>query len=374
MSGWLYQNREELRTRSTKEAVNNFFDTVFARSELPISIFIADLNSGDPEERYPHGIFREWPKSIATVDISSQLNEEQHFLPEKIRSMNAIQEGKYISYCGISMNFTITFKDCFIFHLYLRGPARVVLENCYVGILECVTVNDLRITGGALISVRAVPFQQTDASVSPFKGRVTMSEVYIPRDEVEAPNFLYVANESQNTAKRHKMIYEYRNFRSWLSLQNLSAVAGIFQAAELALSRKSEPAVTKGLNFIYEIISDYGNSIGRPFKWIIAIYAVFAALIYFADSVEVRGCGISPPTFQMPSLFQIDLCYNSFYVPLLYPIFTILNPLNLFQNAATIVPKSVGFSILHAFLSICGITSVAAFALAVRRKFKLESF
>ncbi len=267
----------------------------------------------------------------------------------------------------------VELNKCFIRVIDISGSpyVRLTLKNCFVDRIRfdrCVFL-DLEIIGGCLFGIEGE--SQASEKHRPFLGRVTIKNLHLPRNIEEA-------KPGGGDDDRAKLVYEFRNMRMYLSKKGDVLPAGIFHAAELALERVDENAVSKTFSWLYEKLSDYGNSVSKPLWWLFASWLVLFVscvvpdMIGYASSVVVDGCyHASDPSLALIG-WREDLCRSFVWRSLAYPFYATLNPMNILVIHPLMTSASMLWAIFHLFISLFGTVNLALLVLALRRRFKLE--
>jgi hypothetical protein len=294
----------------------------------------------------------DWPQNIHSLGL----------IQRQARS-EIVKEGLRCDHIVVRTGCPIRFVGCFVRQLYVgeHARARLTLIDCYIenlsfdqgiGDNRLKTVEDLHIKGGTLLKIGA----PVSFAGNPFGGRVTIEGLYLPRDMAEI-------DADADSSAREKVIYERRNIRAHLSAKEDTLAAGVFHSAELAMERVNEPFWNRVFSWIYEVGSDYGNSISRPIKWTIAAMIAMAAIVYGFDAVQVDTASAA---LGWKRQLQDALWLRAIY----YPFYAIFNPLNLFDKTL-LTAKTWPLSILLALLGVIGTTGLAFSLIALRRRFKL---
>lgn len=260
------------------------------------------------------------------------------------------------------------FENCFINEIIISSNPfiRLTLKNCFVNRISFgVSIfYDIEFIEGCLLGITG----QSHAADkhNPFHGRVTIKNLHLPRNIKEA-------KPDGSDADRRKLVYEFRNIRSYLSKKGDMLAAGIFHAAELTLERKDERLVPRVIGWTYERLSDYGNSISWPLIFMAGSYVIIFVtgiapdLFCFNRSIIAVGCGAGNDLG-----WRIELCDSNFWRSVIYPLNAILNPLNLLSPRVILVSSTVWWAIAHTVVGLFGTLNLALCVLAVRRRFRLE--
>lgn len=159
-----------------------------------------------------------------------------------------------------------------------------------------------------------------------------------------------------------------RDTRKHLTDKGNTPAASPFHAAELALDREHEPFWNRMVSHVYEIGSDFGNSIGRPLGWLGIIILVIAILSWATGLVAVNDKDLAGWPHEIAEPGE----WNRFVRGVVYAAQCVFNPLNLFTAKALTSATHSLYGLLCAGLGLLGTLALALFLLAIRRRFKLE--
>ncbi len=92
-----------------------------------------------------------------------------------------------------------------------------------------------------------------------------------------------------------QQVYAYQRLKQEMEKLKKHEDELIFFRKELRAKRGTFPTLSASwcLNWLYDVASGYGQSVGRPFLWLLAIFAV--AMIYFTHANVVEGLPLPPP-------------------------------------------------------------------------------
>lgn len=260
-------------------------------------------------------------------------------------------------------------RSCFIRRVKLENDARLALQDCYVQRISIGRrhFEDFELRGGALFGFDGYP--QAASPNNAFQGRVTVRDVFLPRRVEHLDGSIDIPDLP---ARRARLMYEWRNVRMYLTKKGDLVDAGIFHGAELALERDDETTRTGWwLNRLYEIFSDYGNSVTRPLGWALASYAVLALALMAAD-VWLDLKPIQAASGSELVGWQQHLSLSPWWRAFAYPLYAIFNPLNLFTAKPLMATTEIWWTIPFSVVALVGSGSVFLAVLAIRRRFKLE--
>jgi hypothetical protein len=147
--------------------------------------------------------------------------------------------------------------------------------------------------------------------------------------------------------------------------------AGIFHATEMSIrSREDSSGFVRQIGRFYEDACDYGNSIGRPIRWIV-FWFFLSWLAYFTFDLE------SPSVIPEPAScvgWVKSLCGESgwaqFWRTFYLSAQPVINPLAGITGASVVVPGAAAhvYSIFHRILALVLIFLIVV---AIRRRFRL---
>ncbi|MEL3889165.1 hypothetical protein V6B08_02765 [Ferrovibrio sp. MS7] len=254
--------------------------------------------------------------------------------------------GKKFGTILIASAGSLSLSDCFVHVLIVNRKHSLSLHNCYVGELR---IHDkfgfFNMTGGGLLGLFCREGE------NPFESSVLFKNVYMPRNSD-------CGIETQSL----------RNIRKHLTSMNNALSAGIFHSTELALDREHEPAPSRFFSWVYEIISDYGNSTVRPLCWLLVFLSLTFMTIFIFDGVQLeKSEGLVG--------WWSALSGNDLEAQLLraatYPFTSLLNPLSIFAKPV-LIAKTACMAMMLTLLSFLSTTSLFFLVLAIRRRFKIE--
>lgn len=239
---------------------------------------------------------------------------------------------------------TLSIRDSFIGTLDLSAGylGRIELENCWIGTLS--------LNAGAKLSGKFVECGffcvKRSHNENQFRGPLTIRDTWFCRDHGFGID-----------------VQDCRNIRKDLAEKGLIAAAGEFHAIELALKRRSEPFIPKTFNWLYEVISDYGNSIGRPLAWLFLIWVALALASYFfgaseADATQVAG-------------WRSELKDNDLARAMVLSAQSVLNPFGIFGRPVVVASDMV-WAVIVTAVGLVGTATLFFAALALRRRFRLS--
>src|SRR5713226_3470760 len=194
---------------------------------------------------------------------------------------------------------TLDLVNCQIGKVEIAGPGvqlRLTSTNTSVGLLilrpQC--VHHLDVAGGCILNFDC----PAPGSDNPFTGHATFTDVFLPKD---TKNYLLESAQP------------YRNMRHHLrSLHNTNA-AGLFHDRELIVERERSPWTDNLVSRVYEYISEFGNSILRPFLWWLLLIVV---MIWLALHHEGGLVAADPTTAHVGWPTQYDLFADNGFGPL----------------------------------------------------------
>lgn len=120
-----------------------------------------------------------------------------------------------------------------------------------------------------------------------------------------------------------------RDARKLLNDKNNGLAAAVFHAAELVVSRPNEPWAARWASRVYELGSDFGNSIGRPVAWFFGtLVTIFALALAVGTEANLDAASGWHRALKEPCELSAQVLRAG-----IYAMQSIFNPLNL------IVPK-----------------------------------
>jgi hypothetical protein len=153
----------------------------------------------------------------------------------------------------------------------LDSVVNLTLKNTWIGQLNFLDANFglARLESGGLLSLRCPIADQP----SPFRGPVTIGrKFYLPRKD----------GEYKGNALGH---LDWTSLRMHLAAVGNLAAAGRAHSVELKFERATAPLPTRVVSWFYWVLSDYGNSIGRPiFLLFLSWYIGFIIIVISAGA------------------------------------------------------------------------------------------
>ena len=146
-------------------------------------------------------------------------------------------------------------------------------------------------------------------------------------------------------------------------------LANKFHSVELAVERENDDWSARVVSHLYECMSDFGASIGRPVLWWILLIAITTGLFTITEGVEA----VSNPSAYVG--WRADLTQPGAYGDAVRALHVTLqatfNPLSIFSGRTLIVPSSSMLAVWAGVHSALSVVLIALFIFAVRRRFKI---
>jgi hypothetical protein len=158
-----------------------------------------------------------------------------------------------------------------------------------------------------------------------------------------------------------------RDTREALNARSNSVAAGVFHASELALSRRRESCINQLASWVYQVGSNFGNSIGLPIFWLIAI---FGSIFWLALEVGTVVNKEEKSGWQQ----ALEGGHEKAQVlrALVYAGQSIFNPFNVIVQKPLVAISNPNGALWGLLLGVLGIVAFAFLLLSLRRRFKLE--
>lgn len=251
-----------------------------------------------------------------------------------------------------------------IHHVTVKSYAGASFENCHIGILEL--ENDSKYLDLINTWVDHLVLRSNLASLAIRGGGIL--RISCKNDQALIGDARVSTFFPRFKGAHGSDLQPLRNLRKNLNALHNNKAAGFFHAVELSLSRRTDSWVNRRIGWIYEVMSDFGNSTTRPIVWLLTSM-VFTFGIAVLDNNLVATTDINPASWQQvldDSQFSGRLSRAA-----LYP-FTTLNPLGFFSSKALVQVGPTWWIFAYVPLTLLGITSLALFFLSLRRRFRLE--
>lgn len=148
----------------------------------------------------------------------------------------------------------------------VRNSLNIVISKSNIGTMNLFSncVGNLDVSNCTIMNLSCPP----PYADNPFRGSVVLNNVRFPQ------------RNNQTSLIHGSGFQPWANARSYLiNLHNLDA-AGIMHSVELAIQRRSQRGILYVCNIIYDWLSDCGNYVSRPIRWI-ALSCVILTLLYF---------------------------------------------------------------------------------------------
>lgn len=243
----------------------------------------------------------------------------------------------------------IVLSDCWIDFLHLANTHRLQFNECYIGTVWFDRrVGDIVVRGGAVLGVTCAAAHEE----TPFTASVNFKNVYFPREPGD----------------RLTDAQPYRNLRAHMMRLENTPMLSLFHTLEQAVERKQETnTFNRFVSWMYELLSDYGSSIGRPAAWFLSLM-VLTCLVMASFGGAAPGRDLRA--------WQLGLANTSHWRAVersaLLTLQGTLNPLGIFGTSMAVAPAS-GWAAAWMFVhSVLSTILAALFILALRRRFKMS--
>lgn len=344
----IYRFFRQLLQRARRRGTRLIKRTIYRRVKPNKPLFrfrVAQIRNLLVFRRVPIELYRYWTwRSKWKNDTSKHLQiEPAHFATTQVFDDN--REKLLI----VGIGTRVTLRGCYIRHLVISGTeTQIRIEDCVIGnlVFDIGTISGLDIADSCILHITT---SSEVATKNPFHGNVLIRDTWLARDP-------------RDHAGR---ISDLRQIRTHLSSINNFAAAGIFHAAELSLERKHIKrwlSARKFVSWIYEVLSDYGNSISRPLIFLAVFYVVMWLIVFATDNVVTTSGLVG---------WQTHLCTSRPLRAFAYPILAIFNPVGVFGKPILIAGSWLSSLILTA-LAFIGTMCVGLMFVGIRRRFKLD--
>ncbi len=246
----------------------------------------------------------------------------------------------------------VTLIDCSVNNLKIGDSNKMDFLNSNIGRLEISgRILQWSMKRGALLRLH---MSARGPDPNPIIGTIELRKVYLPHD----PSEFDVDPQ------------EYRDARAFLLERNNTLAAAVFHSAELALDRHRESWANQFASWIYELMSDYGNSIARPLLWFLAIFVTVTTVGAIFDAIQTNIPHEELHGWQ----FTLDKVgwHGQLWRAATYALQSIINPFGIFSTKPLLVAKSPYWSIGLTLPCWFGTLSLALIVISLRRRFKLE--
>ena len=253
----------------------------------------------------------------------------------------------------VTTNSKARFENCAIYDFELAdgGNTSIELINCWIRTVKFnkASCGVLRVIGGGWLGL-SCPIAGAGANV--FNGQVEIKDLWLPKFEI----------------KGLTDVQSFRSLRSYLLAVNNVLAAGTFHSAELRYDRKRDSAVARFFSYIYEALSDFGNSITRTVICAAIFYLLTTLTAYYLAAIE-------PPEGELNGWHKQMAGHDWKAQALRSAVFglnAMFNPLGLLNSKNLLVAGDWQHSLLLQVIGLFGTLSLAFLVIAVRRRFKLE--
>jgi hypothetical protein len=249
----------------------------------------------------------------------------------------------------IGVQSDVKLVRCRVRRLQIENVCTLEMEDTFVGdMVRNNLISRWGMSGGSVLKLLTLGNRRHAF------GTVEFNHVYFPHDPSE------IEVDPQG----------YRDARQDLLARNNVLAAAVFHSAELALDRRRERFANRFVSWIYELLSDYGNSIARPLVWFFVIILIVGAISAMFDLTMI---GVPPHELVG---WQMILCDPSWIGDVArsvtYALRAVVNPLNIFRTEPLVVSRSPLAAFGLTVLSLFGTLSLGLIVIGIRRRFKLE--
>lgn len=255
---------------------------------------------------------------------------------------------------------SVTIENCWIRNLLLYEIKETILiKDCSIGIIDIDLIRYKKL----IFENSTILLPQCSSSEKPLNGDIVLKKIFIPKDEKTFP----------------LAIQDIRNVKERLIKSGNHAAAGFFHSVELAHERKMESPINQLFSYLYEALSDYGNSTLRPLFFFFSSILLSMTYSLSFGSFELNNSDLAGWQKNLASndIF-LKICEHVIYTKDILSSFyfawvSIFNPLGIFSSKINLlVPTTPTQAIVHIMISLFGTTSLALFFIALRRKFRMK--
>jgi hypothetical protein len=384
---WFWYQAQELR--SWHFVPRNLFSHIEWDSNFVVEVAQSKVNELSPAT-YPRtsDSTTEGGDSEYHQWVRDQLSSKSDLYSLSIRRPTADQvwslAGNRFKKLTVDGNILLNIRNCEIDELTLAHFSTVTFDKCRVRFLEvqdgaASSINgantyfgqiNLRNKSIARLYLDGCTIRQvappTNPAENPFVGDVDLPRTYVVRGEVPAIGNVFRREGCPPVSSPQQL----RDMRAHLSARSNLRAAGVFHAIELSNARASEPTYFESfVSWIYEVGSNYGNSMTRPFFWFLFFFCLIAASdLIFNLAEPVAKEDLYGWQNQLRSANIGDRIIKSF----VYAGATVFNPLGVLATKSLVIAKTFWFLAFGHVLGLFGLASLALFFIALRRRYKLE--
>ena len=162
-------------------------------------------------------------------------------------------------------------------HVCSGDPILLELNDCWIGELRVKSgsIHSLKVRGGSIFSVKCPPAYEKN----PFRGEVTIERCYMPG---EAPPL----HGSPGHRPSGSGAQDWANCRAHLAAMHNPVAAGLIHGVELRRLGRDQGGLLGFLTWLYDVTSNFGNSVRRPLIGIGAAFAVMFVTTLIANGAH----------------------------------------------------------------------------------------
>ncbi|HEV2161194.1 MAG TPA: hypothetical protein VGR52_03010 [Stellaceae bacterium] len=240
-------------------------------------------------------------------------------------------------------------RGCWIDTLVLGSTHNVEIIDCWIGTLRCGPfIAGLSVSGGGILCIDCPPADGDN----PFTGSVFFERnVFFPR----------------KAGGRVIDAQPYRNMRAHMAKLENSPMVSLFHVLELVVERKKERrGFTRFISWLYEVLSNCGGSVGRPFGIWVALMVLTCMILFLGNAVVV-----TPRSHNWLSGLANSSHWRALERGALLTLEGTFNPLGIFGTTGIVSPKYVWAAVVMFVHGVFSATLAALFVVGLRRRFKM---
>jgi hypothetical protein len=231
----------------------------------------------------------------------------------------------------------------------------LLLENTWIGWLDfsgC-KLSSAQLLSGGLLSIHCPLADEPN----PFRGSVNIGrKFYLPRKD----------SEYKNTAFGH---LPWTSLRMHLAAVGNLAAAGRAHSVELRFERATAPLPTRVVSWFYSVLSDYGNSIGRPISLLFLSWYIGFLIIAISEGAKLAQ---TPEKYLHWRAALADSSPQFDFLRMALLSIQPVLPLGLFQREPLVEAATPWLASIQSVQSYLSALLLLLLALAVRRKFRIS--
>ena len=315
--------------------------------------------------------FEEWWR--ADGPLWGAVDPAQEVQIRSVRSAESAGPGR-IKIVGVGE--VLTLRNAAIRRLYVQSVPVLDIENCHIGEIAVQQTANYQIKNSMIGNFIVVKEREKDKDKDERGHYVQdlsweggyLGHFDLHQDKTRA----FVGDVSLHrvtlppTAEPYRMQW-LRDAREAFTARNNLIAAGIFHTSELKLYRRNGGLAYLLTSWGYQLGSNFGNSIGRPFGWLLFFLVAIGVVAY---------CSGTEPNLKASAAWFATLKSSRWWPEVLragvYSAQSVLNPLNLFVTEPLVSLSNGWGAAAGLLLGIFGIASLALLLLSFRRRFKLE--